>query len=221
MSPTTSGPNSSQPGSPIPEPSPTARAPMARSSATTAPCSTSGLTPGPTDQSKLGPGPSTNGSTCTTITDTTPPSGVHPSAASTTWLGRTTRPRSCDQIMEVTSAPTRQVDGTRRLRPRVPRLALTRVAGARDRRLCRGSGRRSRWLPASFCVRTLVPRSRIDLASRLARSRTGRQGLRRAPEPSLRAASGIASPILRRRERQSATRLPPFWVRALLSSNSR
>ena len=55
--------------------------------------STNGPMPGPTVQRQPGPERSTGGSTCTTITESTRPSAAHPSAESTTWLGRTPKAR--------------------------------------------------------------------------------------------------------------------------------
>ena len=64
---------------------------MGRSSATTGPSSTSGPTPGPIAQRPPEPALWTPGSTCTTITATTPLSAAHRSAKSTTWVDPTAR----------------------------------------------------------------------------------------------------------------------------------
>ena len=77
-----------------PSPGPTGPRRTARSNDSTGRSSTNGPTPAPIAQRRHEPGPLTPGSTCTTITGTTPPSADHPSAASTTWWGRTSRPAS-------------------------------------------------------------------------------------------------------------------------------
>lgn len=73
--------------------SPTTRPRTARSSGSTAPSPTSGPTPDSGNQNAAEPSPLTDSCIATTITDTTPPSAVHPPAASTTWQGRTASPR--------------------------------------------------------------------------------------------------------------------------------
>ena len=87
------------------------------SSATTGPCSTSGHTPGPIAQRPPEPEPWTPGSTCTTITGTTPPSGAHRSAESTTWLDPTPRRSG---LGEQAAASHGLVSTTTDLRQKVP-----------------------------------------------------------------------------------------------------